>query len=678
VAANPLVGAGPPQSIPVGGGLKFEGGGMRVSGNEPWVREFHFAIRTDGQPGTGTRTDPWDASTKEKVDALLTPLYVTGAKGRFYWGVGTFYVNPIRPHEVYPVVGLGVEPKVLAPWYFADGWDFIGCGPGRTIFKMPPDTHDFEDLTGTRIMFRWSWVPGQHIRRGSIQDCTIDGDTDNHTAPGPPVNYSCAIDIDADNFILRNVEITRCGGRGQEIFPVILTQGVYPDPDDPTPRGGTILVEGCSAHHHYHSNGGVGMLLNSATPNISILNPPLPEDAPPADTPREGQHWIIRNNHFRDMYITPANIRDCEISGNWIYVGLADYACINLDTGLNRDIRIVNNWLMDAGNPNHHVGCVNMGTIVDIPYNICEDTLIAGNYLQPRPGGVMSGVHLAGATQRTTVVNNWLKRAGTLPPIGLLRDDDIYPGNGIHWWGNGQDPDGAGPLPPNPGGLNPNWHEPIVPNGVIYCWGNRVKDDGTVPYGMEDKVLGPIGATGPITSGDNFYGKAFSGVDCQIGYGWVRSGQGPGKSDPYVSATFFPNGGVRASAEVVMPGAGVVAFDLTRTGPTPISWQLWIPSGQEWMELGPQTLIAENLGSILRFHTGGNVDILIDGAALSADILTPRKGVTGRSGAAWPVASEVPVNTGCDWIKTTGTREVRHVFNDGGTMHYGPIFSTTP
>lgn len=637
VAANPVGSSGPALSIPVGGGLKFQDGGLRVGGNESWEKNYYLAIRTDGLPGSGTATDPWDASTAAKIDAILGPLSTTGEKANFHWGDGVFLINPVRVHEVYPSVA-----GVFAPWYFRDGWHFRGNGPQRTIFRQDPSAHAVDDTTGSRIMFRWSWVPGEHVKCGSIQDCTIDGDTHDSSAPGPFVTYTAAVDVDADKFTLRNVEFINLGGRGQEMFPIIISNNIY-GTDDPEERRALITIENCTSRDIYNPGGGAGILISSGDPT-------------------ENLYCLVKGNRFTDMYICFNNWHNADIDGNYWWVGRANYAAVNVDTDTNRHFRITGNRMYDCGYLFGHVGCVNLGTTADVDFWVCENFHISGNYFYPREGSVNTGVRCAGACRNIIMEGNWLKKAGALIPLGLMRDDDVYPGNGVHYWSAGV-------------GFSPSWVPPTKANEQLLCFGNRVIDDGTTPLGMEAQITGTLDVTWDITSGNNMNARAFVAEDIKISYGVCYVGPSATKVDPYANITVWADNGTKVCTEVIMPGAGIVATNLERTGAVPVKWDSRIPSGQTFQEIGPRGYGVD--ASILRRHITGEIEMLIANAAFSADILTPRKGITTRRGAGWPVAADVPAGTGCRWYNTS-TSEVRDVHNEAETMHYGQIFSTTP
>src|ERR1041384_7891125 len=52
------------------------------------TQDVWIAVRTDGQPGTGTQDDPYDGSTPEKFDALMQGFAATQNLGIHLTGTG--------------------------------------------------------------------------------------------------------------------------------------------------------------------------------------------------------------------------------------------------------------------------------------------------------------------------------------------------------------------------------------------------------------------------------------------------------------------------------------------------------------------------------------------------------------------------------------------------------------
>jgi len=91
--------------------------------NEVWI-----AVRTDGQPGTGTVADPFDGSTQPQFDAVMNGFYKANRKHlTIHLGVGTF-------ETLGSYVYLAYDPT--PGWVADDGWKIIGAGMGNTIVKL--------------------------------------------------------------------------------------------------------------------------------------------------------------------------------------------------------------------------------------------------------------------------------------------------------------------------------------------------------------------------------------------------------------------------------------------------------------------------------------------------------------------------------------------------------------
>lgn len=682
------------------------------------VQDLYFSQRADGVPGTGTLSDPFDASSAAKIDALLAPLSAAKTKANFHWLPGTYMINAVKPH--YP-------PPYTPAWVWRDGWHWRGAGPERTIFKFvndrvwPPE-EDPSPPADSRIMFRWSYEPGEGeiVGCGSLRGCSIDGDTHSISDPGSGITYTQAIAIEGGSFILEDVIVENMGGRGQEMFPIAFTNGLQLEETPPPERPCFITMRRVQIRNIYQSGGGAGVLVYGQNPSPN-------------------QRFLMEDCHFKDCYICFGSFENIDLHNNYIDVGTADYSAVNFDTGTIRNVRITGNTFLNYGYSSGQVGGVNIGTIAGastvsspgnnsavtaypVPYAVdaaedlhveirltsadpedlqdkwttldpddytvtlipetgfasvvtdnpianthtvritrwlvaYENFLISGNYFAPRNGGVFPMVRAAGGCKNLTICNNYLKSNTTVPGLGYLRDDDVYPGGDTHYWTAGV-------------GFPVSWHPPYIPNGPIFAWGNRVVDGGYVPLGLPDTVLGDIYATGDIHAAVNFRaGNGFVGDGVKLATGFVATGgDSATKVDPYVTGTFWGNNGAKAVIEVIEPAAGSVCLNLQRTGTLPVKWVNRIPAGQTFYDIGPEGL-GVDAGS-LRLYITGNAELVTTGAAFSADILTPRQGTTFRTGTAWPLPADIPAGTSVEWHNTT-TDTVRTCANKGGTIRMG-------
>lgn len=445
--------------ISVGGGLVVDDNIIKAGGNESWRNnELYFAARTDGNPGRGTFLDPYDASTADKIDAILSYLSERKVKANFHWAAGIYFINPVDPFAVFPFTQLSPT------WSFRDGWHWIGAGKGRTIFK--PSNND--DKVG--IIIRWSFRKGddEFIHCGSIKNCTFDGNINLDFIKGDGLarRYMSAIDLEVNDFILENVDFVRFGGRGQEMFPIILSNGILAEKE----RSCNIIIQNCSSCEIYNAGNGAGILIFS-------------------NKPSNKQRCIIQNNHFTDIYLSTANFANVDILYNYIFNGRADYSNINCDTGKNYNYRIHGNILVDAGNQHGiPVGSITVGTIEGDSNSVQFDNFsIKDNLFIPRVSYINAGVRLAGACKNFNISDNFIQ-IDHKNTKGLIRDDQD--GKSTFFVG---------------------WHAPNLKNEGIHISNNRNIKDGSIPLGLEntlspEKAKYEIGDTWPdFKNDDGFY-----------------------------------------------------------------------------------------------------------------------------------------------------------------------------
>lgn len=82
------------------------------------TQDVWIAVRTDGQPGTGTQADPYDGSTPEKFDALMQGFATTQDLG--------IHLTGTDPFPTY----------ATHSWFVRSGWVISGDGMDTTTVKM--------------------------------------------------------------------------------------------------------------------------------------------------------------------------------------------------------------------------------------------------------------------------------------------------------------------------------------------------------------------------------------------------------------------------------------------------------------------------------------------------------------------------------------------------------------
>jgi hypothetical protein len=81
-------------------------------------RQVYISIRTDGLPGSGTQTDPYNGSTPAKFDALMNSFQYT-------------------PNLAIHLVGRGPFPTYAGhTWFVQSGWVISGDGMSSTTIQM--------------------------------------------------------------------------------------------------------------------------------------------------------------------------------------------------------------------------------------------------------------------------------------------------------------------------------------------------------------------------------------------------------------------------------------------------------------------------------------------------------------------------------------------------------------
>ena len=82
----------------------------------PSAREVWIALRGDGQPGTGTVTDPFDGSSVEKLNALFLERFAKefGENLTIHFGPGVYHGDRIwRPLSNWKIRGAGMDVTIL-------------------------------------------------------------------------------------------------------------------------------------------------------------------------------------------------------------------------------------------------------------------------------------------------------------------------------------------------------------------------------------------------------------------------------------------------------------------------------------------------------------------------------------------------------------------------------------
>jgi hypothetical protein len=163
---------------------------------------IYAAIRTDGIAGSGTKQNPYDASTEAKFDAILANLFKANGAQRtaLSLGAGTYTITPIR------VASTSANPAGFVS-NLPGNFEIIGAGMDKTIIRagIVP--------TGSSTYWVLSCItpePGDFI-----ENLTLDCNIQNQTAPKLTIDGIQQIHVNggATNTVAANVHIIDGGNR---------------------------------------------------------------------------------------------------------------------------------------------------------------------------------------------------------------------------------------------------------------------------------------------------------------------------------------------------------------------------------------------------------------------------------------------------------------------------------
>jgi hypothetical protein len=114
------------------------------------TRDIWIALRADGLPGSGTQSDPYDGSSADKFDAILSGFSGTPNLGVHLMGAGPFLTSVARR------------------WLVQPGWVISGDGMYSTTLKL---TGNVAGMSGVTAIVSDSNVATDNVM---IRDLTID------------------------------------------------------------------------------------------------------------------------------------------------------------------------------------------------------------------------------------------------------------------------------------------------------------------------------------------------------------------------------------------------------------------------------------------------------------------------------------------------------------------------
>ena len=131
-----------------------------VDHSSQYARDVWIAVRTDGLPGSGIETDPYDGSTRTKFDAVMNTLRTDGLNQNIRLFPGTFFTQGSQGWSALAIgdslYGAGIQKTILVGTNFTDTVDhaaMVNCNyegglPGRVIRDLTIDCNQPEKLGG--------------------------------------------------------------------------------------------------------------------------------------------------------------------------------------------------------------------------------------------------------------------------------------------------------------------------------------------------------------------------------------------------------------------------------------------------------------------------------------------------------------------------------------------------
>jgi hypothetical protein len=214
------------------------------SGPSPtgYTRIF-IAARSDGKPGTGSPSDPFDGSTAEKFDTLLRSRSESGVTHLVVCiGPGTFQTEGTHDY----VIGQGhLDKSHPAGFTVNNSWRVHGAGVEKTTLRL---TDLFGDPSASQFLM--GIIIGTYNFESSgveVSDLTLD---DNY--PALKSRYRANLELLAvmlrsnrGHQWIHNIHVMNTSGEGPEDFPVGITS------QNPTPENEGNVIEYVGMDHWF-------------------------------------------------------------------------------------------------------------------------------------------------------------------------------------------------------------------------------------------------------------------------------------------------------------------------------------------------------------------------------------------------------------------------------------------
>lgn len=279
-------------------------------------REIWVAVRTDGLPGIGTQTDPYDGSTMVKFDAIMSDYNKTPPYTAIKLGPGLFRTAGTRT------------------WHVRPGWVIDGAGMYLTTVQQGGNV---STIPGVACFQSDPNIAADYV---TISDLTVDCNWPelSTTAPvgaGGEKNFlAAAIMIWGSNNLIDRVRSINSYGSAanhREHSAILL---VGPRSAD----GTNDIIQFCRAEQPWGNYGnpfGLSGWINSA-PTHLITNSKVVSSY--AGGVNDGLP-----NGFTSGGVNLCNVKDCQIDGNTF---VDCYAASYQDTGSCDGLRVTNNTVI--------------------------------------------------------------------------------------------------------------------------------------------------------------------------------------------------------------------------------------------------------------------------------------------------------------------------------------------
>jgi len=346
-----------------------------------------IADRTDGQPGSGTNTDPYDGSTQARFDAIMAGISATNVI--IHIGEGTF------------------QTQGTVTWRPKDGWTISGAGTYLTTLQQTV-------LSDANILGGQNQVIGGLVNNVVVENLTVDC---NYIAlaPGQTSNNKAIQAVGVASGRISNVRVLHSGGTSETFALGFFQSGIGSIPPN------FVLIENCR--------------VEQSGPNVTAIWASNSQTNDNSDSMPEGRQAIIRNCYVEGTGSPSTAGIAFQINGyqSGVIEGCYTTGClypVYRDTLPQTNLEIVNNTIFSlangitiTGNPTtaYTNNVLIVGNAISAPnagvalLNAVTNAVISNNRIIDGGGGSHFGFYFAGSgVNGITVTGNVLDASLTL------------------------------------------------------------------------------------------------------------------------------------------------------------------------------------------------------------------------------------------------------------------------